>query len=337
MSANTRYRAVQTIGAYQVLHIIGDIHGQYSALVQLLRRLGCDPDGRWSEGHRVIFVGDLVDRGPDSPAVIRLVKRLISMGVADCVLGNHDMKLIVDDKPSASAQNHWFFGESDGAQTPVESDDLRQDIRSFLSGLPIALEDDFVRIVHAYWHQESIDKARETNVSSARELWLDGQREALARAQRILPSGLPLSFQQERLNSKKPALSEHDYTKFAAYEREKDRHIGAILMSGIERGVAEFFPTKGKWRFNKRVSWWNEYSDKKPVVFGHYWRTLSPASGQGSSPPPGADWFGPRRSCFCVDYSAAYIGNPGTALASWSYNVDHSTSWTLTTVAHASG
>ena len=45
------------------------------------------------ENRKVIFVGDLVDRGPDSPSVLRLVMSMINSGVAFCVPGNHDLKL----------------------------------------------------------------------------------------------------------------------------------------------------------------------------------------------------------------------------------------------------
>lgn len=81
--------------------IIGDVHGCYDELVGLLGQLGysisADGDGQrhvsHPEGRRVVFVGDLVDRGPDSPAVLRLVMTMVRDGVALCVAGNHDQKL----------------------------------------------------------------------------------------------------------------------------------------------------------------------------------------------------------------------------------------------------
>ncbi len=82
--------------------IIGDIHGCRSELETLLTRLGyrlrCDADGRPAgaahpEGRTAVFVGDLVDRGPDSPGVLRLVMGMAADGDALCVSGNHENKL----------------------------------------------------------------------------------------------------------------------------------------------------------------------------------------------------------------------------------------------------
>ena len=85
--------------------IIGDIHGCYDELTALLSQLGYSqiqkgenggspfalvpPDGR-----KTIFLGDLVDRGPNSPAVLRLVMQMVEQDHAYCVPGNHDIKLL---------------------------------------------------------------------------------------------------------------------------------------------------------------------------------------------------------------------------------------------------
>ena len=76
--------------------IIGDVHGCLDELAQLLERLGyAGSDNAWrhAEGRRAIFLGDLVDRGPDSPGVLRLVMDMVASGTAVCVQGNHDNKL----------------------------------------------------------------------------------------------------------------------------------------------------------------------------------------------------------------------------------------------------
>ncbi|GAA1035463.1 polynucleotide kinase-phosphatase [Virgisporangium ochraceum] len=77
--------------------IIGDVHGCHAELVTLLTQLGytvredgaAHPDGRTA-----VFVGDLVDRGPDTPGVLRLVKGMVEAGTALCVAGNHEDKLL---------------------------------------------------------------------------------------------------------------------------------------------------------------------------------------------------------------------------------------------------
>ncbi|MFD9975273.1 polynucleotide kinase-phosphatase, partial [Streptomyces sp. NPDC059017] len=72
--------------------IIGDIHGCSSELDTLLGRLGY-VDGAHPEGRTAVFVGDLVDRGPDSPGVLRRVMDMVAGGNALCVPGNHENKL----------------------------------------------------------------------------------------------------------------------------------------------------------------------------------------------------------------------------------------------------
>jgi protein phosphatase len=80
--------------------IIGDVHGCCLELVALLERLGYEipRDGRGlprpPKGRKAIFVGDLVDRGPDTPAVLRLVMGMVRSGTALCVPGNHDVRLV---------------------------------------------------------------------------------------------------------------------------------------------------------------------------------------------------------------------------------------------------
>ncbi|MEV4346532.1 polynucleotide kinase-phosphatase [Actinoplanes sp. NPDC049596] len=82
--------------------IIGDVHGCRAELDTLLERLGYvvarDSSGRpvdavHPEGRTAVFVGDLVDRGPDSPGVLRLVMGMVAAGTALCVPGNHEQKL----------------------------------------------------------------------------------------------------------------------------------------------------------------------------------------------------------------------------------------------------
>ncbi len=78
--------------------IIGDIHGCYDELVDLLTLLGYAPNdvGVWShaEGRRAVFLGDLVDRGEKTVEVVRLVMAMTKAGNALCVPGNHDIKLM---------------------------------------------------------------------------------------------------------------------------------------------------------------------------------------------------------------------------------------------------
>lgn len=77
--------------------IIGDIHGCYDELLALLTQLGYSSDAqvglRHPDGRRVVFLGDLVDRGPKIVETVDLVRRMVETGQALCVPGNHDIKL----------------------------------------------------------------------------------------------------------------------------------------------------------------------------------------------------------------------------------------------------
>ena len=79
--------------------VIGDVHGCYAELVQLLGKLGYEVLGdgstaRHPDGRIALFVGDLVDRGPDTPAVLRLVMGMTADGSGLSVAGNHEAKLV---------------------------------------------------------------------------------------------------------------------------------------------------------------------------------------------------------------------------------------------------
>jgi len=86
--------------------IIGDVHGCFDELLDLLKQLGysveAQADGGVSakysikppEGRKTIFLGDLVDRGPKIPNVLRLAMNMVQAGTALCVPGNHDIKLM---------------------------------------------------------------------------------------------------------------------------------------------------------------------------------------------------------------------------------------------------
>lgn len=79
--------------------VIGDVHGCYAELTELLRELGYRVDGDGTtvtppEGRLAVFVGDYGDRGPDTPRVLKLVMAMADAGTAICLPGNHDIKLV---------------------------------------------------------------------------------------------------------------------------------------------------------------------------------------------------------------------------------------------------
>lgn len=79
--------------------IIGDVHGCFDELLALLDKLGYNIDPADftvtpPQGRKAVFLGDLVDRGPDTPGVLRIVKGMVDAGTALCVVGNHENKLV---------------------------------------------------------------------------------------------------------------------------------------------------------------------------------------------------------------------------------------------------
>jgi hypothetical protein len=298
------------------LDIIGDVHGEIGPLRQLLHGLGYTEQGAHPENRRLVFVGDLVDRGPDSPAVLQLVRDWVCDGRAQCVLGNHELNLLREDQKPG---NRWFLDPDHAEQlagghfahsrpAPVH---LRSEWREFFAGLPVALERTDLRVVHAAWVPDEIAVLRR-EAGSVLEVF--DRFEANIHAE-LEAKGLILQANQEgdewadRLHVKDtpmPLLT-------ATAECEEQRQMGnpvRVATSGVERKATSPFWAEGKWRMCRRVRWWDEYQDDTPVVVGHYWRrALTAPDGKantadlfaGTTAPQ--QWVGRGDKVFCVDFS----------------------------------
>jgi 3',5'-cyclic AMP phosphodiesterase CpdA len=298
------------------LDIVGDIHGEFDALCALLAHLGYDQDGNHPEGRTLVFVGDFCDRGPDSPAVIALVRRLIDTARAVAVLGNHEINLLRGDAKDGSG---WFFDEREQRdqtkyapfRRPAAAE--REDILEFVSRLPIGLEREDLRVVHAAWQPEQIAAARLLHANSVRteyDRWED------AAGHRGRETDLHLRMKEE-VEAWPWSLEDPDHPPpflHAHAEHEANKQMLnplKVLTSGVERKGTVPFYSGGKWRFAERVAWWDEYDDPTPVIVGHYWRRLHPidraAVGKGDpdlfETIPSRNWHGKRGNVFCVDYS----------------------------------
>src|SRR5207248_3757892 len=124
--------------------IIGDVHGCCDELLALLRILGYVlPDGASAaeagaichhpEGRKVVFVGDLVDRGPRTPDVLKLTMGMIEAGRALCVMGNHDSKLLRKLRGSDVKLTHGL--EASLAQLEPEPMEFKEKVVAFLDSL----------------------------------------------------------------------------------------------------------------------------------------------------------------------------------------------------------
>ncbi|MER5892616.1 polynucleotide kinase-phosphatase [Streptomyces sp. NPDC001876] len=115
--------------------IIGDIHGCSSELESLLGKLGYT-DGAHPDGRTAVFVGDLVDRGPDSPGVLRRVMSMVSAGNALCVPGNHENKL---GRYLKGRQVQVRYGLAETIEQLEREDakdpEFREQVKEFIDGL----------------------------------------------------------------------------------------------------------------------------------------------------------------------------------------------------------
>jgi protein phosphatase len=112
--------------------VIGDIHGCSTELEALLGKLGY-VDGVHPEGRQAVFVGDLVDRGPDSPGVLRRVMSMVASGDALCVPGNHENKYGRYLKGRNVQHTHGLAETIE--QMEGESDEFRAEVREFIDKL----------------------------------------------------------------------------------------------------------------------------------------------------------------------------------------------------------
>ena len=141
--------------------IIGDVHGCFDELVNLLERLGYRLETRaradggtgfsvtHPQGRKAVFVGDLVDRGPGVVEILKLVMSMTAEGTALCVAGNHESKL-VRKLQGRNVQVTHGLAES-LAQLEVESPEFRQRVAAFLDGLisHYVLDDGDLVVAHA--------------------------------------------------------------------------------------------------------------------------------------------------------------------------------------------
>ena len=290
--------------------IIGDVHGEYETLVALLRRLGYQlvnsvfkhPDGR-----KVIFLGDLVDRGPGQVEVVSLVRSMCDEGSAICIMGNHEFNAIAyytKDCEGIHLREHSQknYEQHEAFLAAYAHDELAyRDVIEWFQTLPFWLDFETFRVVHACWDQSWVNKLLK--------------------------------------EYDKPYLTKD--LLYAATTKGTWEYIALeTLMKGKEVPLPDghFFHDKdGNRRSNIRTKWWgfggsyracyigpsqalNDIPDimidgdhliqypvnEKPVFIGHYWLT--------GEPSPLA------RNIACLDYSVAHSGG---ALVAYRFSGEH--------------
>lgn len=313
------------------LDVVGDVHGQHGALQDLLGRLNYAPDGSHPKGRKLVFVGDLVDRGPDSPAVVEQVMKMVRAGYAQCVLGNHELNIA---RNARKLDNHWFFDEGGSMKKGLRtaSAEQKESIRSFFRELPLTLERDDLRVVHACWHSDSIELLDSRSTADS-DIGSEYRRYRSETNERLNENGVNEQYQKEQTvfdqyveyGDNDPDIHWPDARLLKGYAavneaRQMENPI-SVLTSGEERAARKTYPAGGKFRFVDRVPWWNNYHDDQAVIIGHYWRLYNFAIVKRPR-TAGIDifkdttpdqWLGARNNVYCVDFS---VGGRGSNFSS---------------------
>ena len=280
--------------------IIGDIHGHADELCELLEKLGYDSQQQsyqHPEGRTVIFLGDFIDRGPEQLRTLDIARRMIQGGSAKAVMGNHEFNALAFHSRNCHgkwlrphtekniAQHQRFLDEIAAAPDGALEESL-----DFFWKLPLWIETDSYRVVHATWSAEAMNTV------------------------------LPL------VNSDKTIVP--CYLGQACDPR--DAYFGAFesLLKGIEvklpNGIS-FEDADGYTRDAVRIKWWKEgktlgdlalFSEKLPASIRGL-RIDSPLSTYGINEPPlflGHYWYKDDSPAFdlpnvaIMDYSVAKGG-----------------------------
>lgn len=297
--------------------IIGDIHGCAAELESLLAAMDYLPtsDGYRHRSRRAIFVGDLIDRGPDQLRVLQIVKAMVDAGSAQLVLGNHEFNALAyatewppgsgtylrphDDPGNPSSakntkQHRAFLEQVTGA--------ARTEYLDWLGTQPLWLDLGRIRVVHACWHAPSMQVVtgelgtnRLTTVDALVRATTEGDR--LYSAIETLLKGPEISLTD---HGQPPYLDKDGHPRGRARLRwwnagaETLRDIaemggGVTTVDGAPYPVLPELPPAADESY--------VYDEAIPVFYGHYWRHGSPERNRDFT-----DYTA------CVDFSAVNGG-----------------------------
>ncbi|HLL23586.1 MAG TPA: polynucleotide kinase-phosphatase [Kofleriaceae bacterium] len=134
--------------------IVGDVHGCFDELVDLLRTLGYEVDADAAiatppAGRKAVFLGDLVDRGPGVTSVLKLVMNMARAGTALCIPGNHETKLLKKLQGRDVKVSHGLQETLD--QLAREPAGFSQEVAGFIDRLVshLVLDDGKLVVAHA--------------------------------------------------------------------------------------------------------------------------------------------------------------------------------------------
>lgn len=280
--------------------IIGDIHGKYEALEQLLAKLGYARHGDiwWHSERKAVFVGDLIDRGPQQRKVMDTVRAMTESGSAYCILGNHEFNAVsyhtkdIDGQPlrrlsTTHEDPHLGFLREVGDNSALHAEYI-----TWFKTLPLWLEMQGLCVIHACRDEEAMQFLRESGLTAENCLTDDlvhkanqkGTQEFLA--VELLCKGpeipLPAGY---NFKDKDGKIRTQIRTRWWNEDAQTYREL-ALLSDDMLSSIPEIvLPQKAQ---AKQIS--------VPTAVGHYW--LNPLA----LPNPMSE------KVVCVDYSAAKGG-----------------------------
>lgn len=301
--------------------IIGDVHGHYDELINLINKLGYHQTGvdmyQHPDNRILIFVGDLIDRGPKIRETLQLVRTLVNNGLAYCIKGNHEYNAI----------NFWSLNKyEDGYYRKHSRQNIIQHYKTILAfqnrdeewdeyvewmyELPILLDMPDFRVVHASYHPYMSKLMADVN-----------ELTSTVKKENRLITEIGRENVEWKINGKSV------------------NNIIENVLKGCEVPLPEgvhFYDKEGTKRVKARTKWWlspldNTYdkylephastapelqnmkvdatlvdecyhngypSDEKPIFFGHYWLKMESDHPLIQSP-----------NVCCLDYSVAKKGH----------------------------
>lgn len=284
-----------------ITDIIPDIHGQAAKLRLALKNLGWRRNGTtWvhpEPDRQIVFLGDFIDRGTENGAVIRIVRELMDAGRAQAVMGNHELNALHfhTDDPDTGAplrvhdKHNLEQHESFLREFPL-GDSQTKDVLNWMRGLPLFIETEEFRAVHAAWIQPAIDDLRRQTGDGALS------EDQLIRAGR---KGDAIYDLAEAVAKGPEARLPHPYS-FVDKGKKERHHVRVKWWNGDARNWREIamsvpdinaLPDTPLPDNLLRAAY---PIDDKPVFFGHYWMSGEPELQSANA--------------LCLDYSAGTVG-----------------------------
>lgn len=281
--------------------VIGDIHGQAGKLEALLRKLGYvhKPSG-WipPQDRQAIFLGDLIDRGPEQVKVVNTVRSMIDAGYARSVMGNHEFNAIGYATPRRNVAGEFLRKHSqrnlsqhaEFLEQVGEGSGLHRELIDWFKALPPMLDLGNIRVVHAWWHQPYVDLVA-ARLRGEQAMDEDFLQAAFSKgspewaAMEGLTKGLEIRLPADRSFVDHCGIERHEVRTRWWHEKPLTYRDVAIVSDEQAYRVPDH-PLP--------LDYVCPQVDGPPVFIGHYWMTGKPRL---QSP-----------KVACVDYSAAVDG-----------------------------